>query len=43
MTRAVSQFTEIRFGYSLIETKEWSACVIIYSTGPEVINKTVGN
>lgn len=43
MTRGVSQFTEIRFGYSLIETKEWCACVIIYSTGPEVINKTVGN
>ena len=35
MTRAVSQFTEIRFGYSRIETKDWSVCVIIYSTGPE--------
>ena len=43
MTRGVSQFSEIRFGYSLIETKEWSACVIIYSTGPEAINNTVGN
>jgi hypothetical protein len=37
MTRAVSQFTEIRFGYSRIETKDWSVCVIIYSTGPEPI------
>lgn len=37
MTRAVSQFTEIRFGYSRIETKDWSVCVIIYSTGPESI------
>jgi hypothetical protein len=37
MTQAVSQFTEIRFGYSRIETKDWSVCVIIYSTGPEPI------
>lgn len=37
MTRAVSQFTEIRFGYSRIETKDWSVCVIIYSTGPELV------
>ncbi len=43
MTRVVSQYTEIRFGYSRIETKDWSVCVIIYSTGPEVINNTVGN
>ncbi len=35
MTRAVSQYTEIRFGYSRIETKDWSVCVIIYSAGPE--------
>ncbi len=34
MTRAVSQFTEIRFGYCRIETEDWSVCVIIYSTGP---------
>jgi len=37
MTSAVSQFTEIRFGYSRIETKDWSVCVIIYSTGPEPV------
>jgi hypothetical protein len=37
MTQAVSQFTEIRFGYSRIETKDWSVCVIIYSTGPEPV------
>lgn len=37
MTRAVSQFSEIRFGYSRIESKDWSVCVIIYSTGPEPI------
>jgi hypothetical protein len=37
MTRVVSQFTEIRFGYSRIETKDWSVCVIIYSTGPEPV------
>lgn len=43
MTSAVSEFTEIRFGYSRIETKDWSVCVIIYSTGPEVINNRVGN
>jgi uncharacterized protein YkwD len=35
MTNFVSQFTEIRFGYSRIETKDWSVCVIIYSAGPE--------
>ena len=35
MTNFVSQFTEIRFGYSRIETKDWSVCVIIYSVGPE--------
>jgi hypothetical protein len=34
MTRAVSQFTEIRFGYSRIETSDWSVCVIVYSTDP---------
>ena len=37
MTRGVSQFTEVRFGYSRIETKDWSVCVIIYSTGPEPV------
>ena len=37
MTNSVSQFTEIRFGYSRIETKDWSVCVIIYSTGPEPV------
>jgi hypothetical protein len=37
MTRGVSQFSEIRFGYSRIESKDWSVCVIIYSTGPEPI------
>ena len=37
MTKSVSQFTEIRFGYSRIETKDWSVCVIIYSTGPEPV------
>lgn len=37
MTRAVSQYNEIRFGYSRIETKDWSVCVIIYSTGPEPV------
>ena len=35
MTNFVSQFTEIRFGYSRIETKDWSVCVIIYSAGLE--------
>ena len=37
MTNFVSQFTEIRFGYSRIETKDWSVCVIIYSAGPEPV------
>lgn len=37
MTKGVSQFTEVRFGYSRIETKDWSVCVIIYSTGPEPV------
>ena len=38
MTRAVSQYTEIRFGYSRIETKDWSVCVIIYSVGQSKFN-----
>ncbi len=43
MTNAVSQFTEIRFGYSRIETKDWSVCVIIYSTGPEPVQQYINN
>lgn len=34
MTSAVSQFKEVRFGYSRLETLDWSVCVIIYSVGP---------
>ena len=36
MTKAVSNHTMIRFGYSFIQTQDWVACVIIYSTGPQV-------
>ena len=33
MTRAMSQYDQVRFGYSRIETEGWSVCVIIFSTG----------
>jgi hypothetical protein len=36
MTRAMSERDTVRFGYSLTMDKDWAACVIIYSTGPQV-------
>jgi len=36
MTTAMSNRTDVRFGYSFIQGKDWVACVIIYSCGPQV-------
>ena len=36
MTRSMSERDSVRFGYSLINNNKWCACVIIYSTGPQV-------
>lgn len=36
MTEAMSNRTVVRFGYSFIRSPNWVACVIIYSTGPEI-------
>jgi len=36
MTEGVSDQSKVRFGYSFIQGKDWVACVIIYSVGPQV-------
>ena len=40
MTRAMSERDSVRFGYSLVNNNNWCACVIIYSTGPQVIDNS---